>query len=197
MGRPRRHDERTAAALLDAAERIVDAEGLEALSIRRVAAAVATSTRAVYSVFGSKDGLIAALGARGFDLLRTTLEALPVSDDPGADLVEAGVQVFRRFVVEHPSLYAIGIQRTSVSPETAAAFRDSAARAMAVLTERVVRLETAGSLGGRPVIEARLAFHALCEGLAEVELRGFLPRGEEERIWRDALGALIAGFGAD
>ena len=184
----------TAAALLDAAERIVDTEGMHRLSTRSVAAAVGTTTRAVYSVFGSKDGLIAALGARGFDFLRTTLEGLPETEDPAADLVDAGVEVFRRFVVEHPSLFAIGVQRTLTPPEAAAAFRDSAARAMAVLTERVARLETPGLLGGRPVVEARLAFHALCQGLAEMELRGFLPAGREDQVWRAALGAVVAGF---
>ena len=53
MGRPREHDAGTAAALLDAAERIVESEGLAALSVRRVADEVGTTTRAVYSLFGS------------------------------------------------------------------------------------------------------------------------------------------------
>ena len=52
MGRPRLHDARTASALLDEAERIVEAEGLDALTVRRVAAAAGTTTRAVYTAFG-------------------------------------------------------------------------------------------------------------------------------------------------
>jgi AcrR family transcriptional regulator len=70
MGRPRAYDERVASVLLEAAERIVEAEGLDALSVRRVANEIAVTTRAVYSLFGSKDGLVVALGARAFDLLR-------------------------------------------------------------------------------------------------------------------------------
>jgi len=56
MGRPREHDEATRAALLEAAERIVADRGPTALSVRAVAEAAGTSTRAVYSLFGSKDG---------------------------------------------------------------------------------------------------------------------------------------------
>ena len=97
MGRPRLHDAVTAAALLDEAERIVEAGGLDALTVRRVAAAAGTTTRAVYTAYGSKEALVIALGARGFDLLREELEALPETRDPTADLVEAGVVVFRRF----------------------------------------------------------------------------------------------------
>src|SRR5437016_1282609 len=114
MGRPKEHDERTAAALLDAAERIVDTEGVEALSVRRVAEAGRTTTRAVYSLYGSKEALVDALGARAFELLGAAITELPATRDPAADLVEAGVVVFRRFVVEHPSLFAIGFQRLLV-----------------------------------------------------------------------------------
>ena len=42
--------------------------------------------------------------------------------------------------------------------------------------------------------DAVTEFHALCEGLAVLELRSALPPGEEERIWREALTALVRGF---
>jgi AcrR family transcriptional regulator len=195
MGRPKLHGDRTAEALLDQAERIVETEGLEALTVRRVADAAGTTTRAVYSVFGSKDGLIVALGVRAFELLRTRVSGLHTTDDPAADLVEAGVEVFRRFAVEHPSLFRIGVQwGTLPEPSVALGFRDTAWEALAVLEERVARLEAAGVLGGRSAREATREFHALCEGLAAIELRCMLPEGEEEWVWRDALGALVRGF---
>src|SRR5471030_2163532 len=97
MGRPREHDDRMACALLDAAERILQADGPDALSIRHVAEDVGTTTRAVYSLFGSKDGLIVALGVRAFEMLGASIRALPETKDPVADLVEAGVVVFREF----------------------------------------------------------------------------------------------------
>ncbi len=80
----REHDQLTAAALLAAGERAVAQGGLEALSVRGVAAEAATTTRAVYSLFGSRDGLIAALGAHTYDLLRTALERLPQTVRPAS-----------------------------------------------------------------------------------------------------------------
>ena len=194
MGRPREHDEQTAVALLDAAERIVEEDGLDALSVRRVATAVGTTTRAVYSLFGSKDGLVVALGRRAFELLGTEIEALPATSDPAADLVEAGVVVFRSFAVDHPSLFEIGVQRVTTPPELSRQFDPTARAALEGLDGWVWRLDDAGLLGGRSVREARLEFHALCEGLAAIELRGLLPAGREEQTWRSALAALIAGF---
>ena len=203
MGRPRRHDDGTAAALVDAAERIVQSDGLDALTVRRVADEVGTTTRAVYSLFGSKDGLVVALGRRGYEILGSGIAAVPQTGDPAADLVEAGVTVFRRFAVEHPSLFRIAIQ-WAPAREVVAAFRPAGLEALAGLHALVERLEPAGLLGGRSVRQAVTEFHALCEGLAVVELRTQLPLGPPrsdpgeaaEEIWRDALAALVRGFAA-
>lgn len=196
MGRPRAYDERVASVLLEAAERIVEAEGLDALSVRRVANEIAVTTRAVYSLFGSKDGLVVALGARAFDLLRAAIDALPTTSDPAGDLVEAGVRVFRRFALDHPALLRIGVLHTGMSPELARQFRGAADHALDGLRGRIVRLADHGELGPRGVDDATCAFHALCEGLAALELRSALSQGKAEWIWRDALSALVAGWRA-
>jgi AcrR family transcriptional regulator len=190
MGRPREHDERTAAALLAAAERAVMEGGLDALSVRGVANDVGTTTRAVYSLYGSKDGLVAALGIRAFELLHEGLDGVPITDDPVADLVEAGL-MFRRFSLEHPSLFAIAIQHAA---PRSAEVRVVAWDTLDVLRLRLQRLADAGRLADRTTGDATLQFHALCEGLAAVELRGTPPPGAGEELWRQALSALVVGF---
>ena len=197
MGRKKLHGDRTAEALLETAEHVVETDGIEALTVRRVADGARTTTRAVYSIYGSKERLVVALGRRAFDYLRVELEAMPETPDPGADLVEAGVKVFRRLAIEHPALLRIGIRWGDLpTQEVAAGFRADAQVALASLRGRVARLESAGALGGRSVPDATREFHALCEGLVGMELRGLLPDGEEERVWRDALTTLVRGFAA-
>lgn len=196
MGRPREHDDTTARALLAAAERIVQRAGVEALSVRGVADEIGTTTRAVYSLFGSKNGLVVALGAHAFRLLGTAINELATTDDPASDLVEAGVTVFRSFALQHPSLFKIAVQHTAITPDVATEFRAAAEEAMQGLEARVARLQGAGLLGRRTLREAATHFHALCEGLAALELRGALTKGHEERTWRDAISALVAGFAA-
>src|SRR5215208_782886 len=195
MGRPRHHDDRTAAVLLTAAERAVEDGGPEALSVRGIANDVGTTTRAVYSLFGSKDGLIAALGAQAFEFLRAGLEALPLTHDPASDLVETGL-VFRRLAIERPALYSIGIQRDLPDLPPWQTVCDAAEAAFDVLVQRVARLQDAGQLGEHTVEEATLQFHALCEGLATLERRGTRAPFDAERLWRAGLSALIAGFPA-
>jgi len=192
VGRPREHDEQTAAALLAAAERTIEERGAAALSVRGVASEVGTTTRAVYSLFGSKDGLIAALGAHAFDLLRAGLDALPPTGDPAADLIEAGL-MFRGVVIAHPSLFAIGVQRR-LPPGSSPTVRAAAGTALDELKRTVRRLADADLLGGRSIDDATLQFHALCEGFAALELRGAIAPAEAEWIWREGLSALVTGF---
>ena len=196
MARPRAYDEHTAAALLDVAERLVAEGGLQALSVRRVASAIGATIRAVYSLFGSKDGLLIALGARAFTLLSDGLDALPTTDDPAGDVVEAGVVVFRRFTRSHPALFTIGFLQTGVPADIARAFRTAQDNALARLHAKIGRLKTTGQLGARSELQAAIEFHALCEGLAALEDRGILRTDEAERLWRDALRALVAGWAA-
>jgi AcrR family transcriptional regulator len=194
MGRPKEHDQRVADALVDAAEALADAGGPEAVSVRAVAERSATTTRAVYSLFGSKAGLVAALGARMFVLLGEGVAAVPETDDPTADLVEAGAGVFRRLSVDRPALFQIGVQQTSVDPAIVRGFIPAAREAFGILEQRFQRLQDAGRLSGRSIPTAACQFHALCEGLAAIELRGMVVDPGAEGQWREALFTLLDGM---
>ena len=118
-----------------------------------------TSTRAVYSVFGSKDGLLVqALARRAFEFLYTEIARLEETDDPAADLVDVGVPVFRRLVREHPALYRIAFQR--VVPGMGRRPRAHRWRGRErgwVPVSEVERLETAGQLEQKSPAEAAVS----------------------------------------
>lgn len=193
MGRPRQHDERTAAALLVAAERTIDEDGPAALSVRHVAEQANTTTRAVYSLFGSKNGLLAALAVHAFEVLGGTVKALAATEDPVGDLITAGL-AFRAFALEHPALFRLAIQQPA--PDSAAwlAVRAAATDALGGLEHKLDRLGRGGDLGGRTVDDAAFQFHALCEGLGALELRGDCDPAHARRLWEQALTALVTGF---
>lgn len=198
MGRPREHDETTRAALLAAAERLIDEHGPDAASVRAVADEVGTTTRAVYSVFGSKLGLLEALATRLFEDLSEAIDAVPVTDDPAVDLVEVGVQGFRKTVLAHPSLYRLVFLRVVPDLELGPDFGRVAYGAFGRMQSRVERLEPTGSRDGQEVHERALAFHALTEGLGSMEVRGqMLAEVDAERVWRSALTRMVRGFASD
>lgn len=197
-GRPREHGEETRQDLLAAAERLVAEGGPDVLSVRAVAAAAGTTTRAVYSLFGSRDGLVAALGARAFEILAQLAEAAPVSDDPQQDMVAVGLDAFRQMVIEHPALYRIAFQRVAglqPHPDLVAARQ----RAFTELRLRVERLEEAGLLGSKTVPEAMGEIEAMLEGLANTELRGdVLPilGADHAHAWREGILTVLRGLAA-
>jgi AcrR family transcriptional regulator len=198
VGRPREHSDETRTALRVAAERLISEGGIEAFSVRAVAEAVGTTTRAVYSLFGSKEGLlIDALAQSAFEFLADGIDELAETDDPVADVVAVGIEVFRPLVLEHPALYRIAFQRIAgfrAGPEVTAARE----RAWARLNRRVERLERAGRLGTKTVTEAAVEVNAMMEGLANAELRGailrLLPAGQEEATWHEALHTVVRGL---
>jgi AcrR family transcriptional regulator len=190
VGRPKEHDDATRAALLAAAERLIDEEGPDAASVRAVADQVGTSTRAVYSVFGSKQGLLEALATRFFEELQAATDAVPLTDDPAADLVNGAMNAWRRTVLRHPSLYRLVFLRLVPDLELGPEFGQVAYGALGQLQALVERVAP-----GSDVHERTLAWHALTEGLASMEIRGqMLDTLNAERIWRDALAAMVRGF---
>jgi AcrR family transcriptional regulator len=190
VGRPKEHDETTRAALLAAAERLIDEEGPDAAGVRCVAAQVGTSTRAVYSVFGSKQGLLEALATRFFEELQAATDSIPLTDDPAADLVNGAMNAWRRTVLRHPSLYRLVFLRLVPDLELGPEFGQVAYGALGQLQALVERVAP-----GSDVHERTLAWHALTEGLASMEVRGqMLDTVDAERVWRNALTALVRGF---
>src|SRR5687767_5492623 len=107
MGRPRIHDDNTRQRLLRAAEAMVAFGGAEALSVRHLAEMAETTTRAVYSVFGGKDGIVRALRRESWDIVMHRLAKAPMTADPVEDLVRAGLEVFRWFATTHPNLFRL------------------------------------------------------------------------------------------
>jgi AcrR family transcriptional regulator len=195
VGRPKQHNEATREALLAAAEDLVERGGTAALSVRAVADEVGTTTRAVYSTFGSKDGLVAALARRSFEMLRDAIAELPTTKDPARDLVQAALTVFRPMAVEHPSLFAIAFLRVAPEVEMGSDVVQASREGYELLTERVSRLDDSELLGGRSVASATAEFNAMCFGMALTELVNPSQLSPDpKRAWRAAFETLIAGF---
>jgi AcrR family transcriptional regulator len=194
MGRPREHDEETRERLLDAAERVSASDGWDAVTVRRVAEEAETSTRAVYALFGSKEGLEQALHEAMFLRLHELLQSHPRGEDPRADLLELAL-AYRRWATERPQRYAIAIHRF-LGAHSAPRSEEGLAIARAALDElrqAVRRYHDAGLLPERDVEDVMTQMRAVVHGLAEFENLGLLgpdPRAQ----WLTVVGAMLDGL---
>ncbi len=193
MGRPKEHNAATRAALLQAAAQMIATHGMDALSIRGVADAVGTTTRAVYSLFESKAGLLQALAVRLFELLDEAIGTVALTDDPREDLAAAAIDGFRRVAIEHPSLYSLVFLRVVPDLQLGSDFSAIASATFARLEALVARVAE-DDAGDIDVPQLALAVHALTEGLASVELRQGVANPAAEQLWHDSVIALVDGF---
>ena len=93
-------------AMVDAAFDLLEREGPDALSIRRIAAAAGVAPMGVYNHFDSKAGIIEALFVEGFERLREAMVTLSEIDDPAEALFEGGRR-YRALALAHPMAYQL------------------------------------------------------------------------------------------
>jgi len=194
MGRPREHDEETREQLLEAAERLSASDGWGAVTVRRVADEAGTSTRAVYVLFGSKEGLEQALHEAMFVRLRDLLQGCERTEDPRRDVIEQAL-AYRRWATERPQRYAIAIHRFLGQGARPRSDEGLAVARAAVdeLRQAVIRCHDEGLLPGRDIEEVIVQMRTVVHGLAEFENLGLL--GDDPRsMWVTTVGAVLDGL---
>jgi AcrR family transcriptional regulator len=177
--------------LVEAAARVLAEEGPAALTSRRLAAEIGSSTMAVFSRFQSMAEIRWAVREEGFARLDARLDALPASDDPVADLVAAGAVFFASGVV-NPHLYrAMFLDRTPEDDSLGAA-----------TFERLVALIRRCVAAGRfptaqeslvPVWAAQL--WSMRHGLVTMTVAELLPSEQARFVLDDMTFRLLVGYG--
>ncbi len=158
-------------ALIDAAADLLEREGPDALSIRRIAAEAKVAPMGVYNHFDSKNGIIEALYIRGFAQLGGALEGLDAIEDPIEALREGG-RAYRALALANPTMYQLMFLRSVPCFEPSDAARDVAARAFGGLIAAVSRAMAAGSLAEGPPTETAQMIWASIHGWVSLEVLG-------------------------
>jgi AcrR family transcriptional regulator len=195
MARPRTRDyDELRRDLLDAAGRLLAQEGPQALSTRRAAQEVGTSTTAVYNLFGGKAGLLRELFLDGFARLAQEFATVPRDGDPETDLMALGY-AYRAAALANPHLYELMFGRpiADFRPDD-----DALAQIQGTfdtLVRAVARCVDTGRFAPSDPHDVAVHLNALVHGLASLELQGFLAADGDEaaRHWRLALEAAIRG----
>lgn len=169
----------TADEVVRAAASLLATQGPSALTARRLATELGTSTMTVYTHFGSMTDLVRAVVAEGFHQLDRHLDELPVTDDPRADLV-AIARAYRANGLENPHLYAVmfGGVAGATSPLTP---EDRRVGEHSLLTLRAAaeRAVTAGVLPPEDDgWEHPRRMWATAHGFVSLELAGLLGSGD-------------------
>jgi AcrR family transcriptional regulator len=160
--------------IVEAALGLLEAEGADALSMRRVAERVGIRAPSIYEHLADKRALEAAIISRGFELQAAAFEAaVGDADDPTAALAGA----YRDFAGAHPHLYRLmtarELDRSLLAPG---------------VEERAAATVVAAAGGDGDLARAMWAF---AHGMTILELdRRFPPGADLDAAWRRGLEAL-------
>jgi AcrR family transcriptional regulator len=159
--------------LVDAARALLEEDGVDAVSMRRLAERVGIRAPSIYKHLPDKRALEAALVSDGFEELAATFAA---AVDGAADPLGALADAYRRFAREHPHLYRLMTERPLPRDLLAPGVEDAAARPLL------------DAVGGDA--DAARAVWAFAHGMTILELNDRFPADADlDSAWKRGVGA--------
>jgi AcrR family transcriptional regulator len=178
------------AEVVEAAARIADAEGLDAVTVARVASQLGIKPPSLYNHVESREHLLRELSLRGLRELGAALTGAAVGRARD-DALLATAAAHRRYALEHPGLYAATIR---AAPDVHDRERVEAADAAL----GVILAVLAGyGLEGDDAIHAARALRSALHGFSSLESAGGfgMPTDRDESFER-MVATLAAGMAA-
>ena len=193
---PKAADPNVRTALVETAARLLTEEGPSALTTRRLAREVGTSTMAVYTHFGGMEELLTAISLEGFRRLARRLNRVKPTEDPVADVVALG-RAYGRNALANPGSLPGDVR----DPARRLGHQTPADQAMTLgtfttLVAAVQRCIDAQRIDGDAWAIASQMWATL-HGVVMLELSGFLGRTEAVRTSEAITFNLVVGLGDD
>jgi AcrR family transcriptional regulator len=180
--------------IVDAARAIFTDGGLQALSVRKVAAAVGLSPMALYRHFAGMDELIDALVMDGLEAWRARLAATP--DAEPEEWLTGATDAFLDFALEEPRRFeAAFLLRGASARRYPEDFREGRSPPVKLITDQIRRAQAEGALGDAPPEEIGLSIWAMAQGLVSLWRAGrFSDEAAFRQVYHRALRRTLQSF---
>lgn len=151
-------------AVVDAAQAIADADGLEAVTLARVAAALGVRTPSLYAHVKGLGDLRVRLGVRGVQDLAEALTRA-AAGRAGVDALRAVAAAYRAYASAHPGTYAAAQRAHDLRRATAGVAAGGAAVEAVVAVVRGYGLTDADAVHATRIIRAALHGFVMLEAV--------------------------------
>ncbi len=177
------------AEILDIAEALHESQGLEAVSLRRIAARAGVSATTPYRYFPSKERVLLGLRIRAYGQVRETLEVAAEGQPDPSTRLRAIASAYIEFALARPRTYAL-LFRVGDAPEDDPELSAAKAAALGVCERALAEADRAGVIHlGTDALTAAHLFWAAAHGAVSLHLGGQLVMG---RSLADVAPTLIA-----
>ena len=152
-------------ALVDAGEALARAEGLDGVTVRRIAAACGVSAAAVYRHFPSGDHLIAAVAQRAREIMARDMFARlsSAAGRPPIDRLREVGEAYIAFALAEPRLFSLVSMPMTTPPD-----RIDDPNAADLVRDIVLELEPPGVVDEQRVASRMMLAQASAHGLAVI-----------------------------
>lgn len=179
--------------MIDAAVRILGAEGPGSVTVRRLAAEAGVAPMSIYNHFGDMHGVFDAVFRRGFAEFADALGESVASDDPLVTLQDMGRR-YRSFALDNPDTYAVMFLRVVPGFEPSEDSDLVAASAFGALAAVVTRaIDTGQFISADPAIIAQQIW-STCHGAVALELLGLSKFADPAATYNDLMTTIIRGL---
>jgi AcrR family transcriptional regulator len=186
--------ETTRTRIFAAARQLFDQGGVEAVSMRRIAAKVGITPMAIYKHYPDKDALLNALMLDGFVAWEARVEKIRTSE-PLAWLRQMG-EAFLDFALNQPRRYeAAFLLKASAARRYPGDFVAGRSPVISKFMARVEEARAQGLIIDVPTIDITINFTALTQGLVDMYRAGrFAGEAEFCDAYRKALNHCVRSF---
>ncbi len=189
--RRRTSSEQVSAALLHAAETVLDRDGTNGVTIRAVASEASVAPMSVYNRFDNKEGLLATLAIRALDELAVVIQTPP--DAEPRERFRQACRSYRNYALEHPARYQLIFSTGSPLEDQSSPVADHGRAAFGVLIELIRGM--AGETASDPTEAAQAVWSAL-HGAVTIEIAGIGQTPDATASYEHMLDLLITGLGS-
>ena len=185
--------------LLETAVQVLDEAGLEALSLRKLAAAAGVSHNAPYMHFANRNALLAGIAHYGFLELTVRLKALMVTESRDwQEMLIEGCQAYVNFGVERPELFRVMFMDHDW--EAVPELHEDSLAALQVLTDALTEGQRLGHVRDGDSAEFAAFVWSLLHGVSvlmarRVETPAPFADATHEHLTARYVSLLLAGIG--
>lgn len=184
------YDESLRRGILDEATRRLTDVAPEKLGLRPLAASQGTSTTAIYTMFGGKSGLLAAVAQEADRQLAAALREALRHDSVEGDM-RSLCRAYRRWALEHEGLYGLVVGEPAPSPRVPSA---GGPQWREPLLEVVDALVDEGVFRSTDVLETATAIWASLHGVVSLELSVWRESPSAEQYFETQLAAILRSW---
>ncbi|MCK9373650.1 MAG: TetR/AcrR family transcriptional regulator [Sulfuricurvum sp.] len=185
-------------ALLQTALEIIDAQGLDAITLRDLTQRLGTSRTAVYRHFANKEALILGVIEKGYEQLN--LLFTPIFQDRThsvAERFETMGRAYLDFAIEHPNLYRLLFgEKFRQEREEICDYKDETqATGLYALIGLLLEAQEEGIIAKvNPIVQAAMVWASI-HGLASLLIDGHLMMSDNmEAIYEYSIEVLLKGL---